>query len=375
MNIYPRTIRPQIKEDLKTKIVLLCGPRQTGKTTLAKSITSRCDYLNYDVLEDRVRILKREWDRSQDLIIFDEIHKMKHWKSWLKGLYDGPKGPSILVTGSARLDLMRKAGDSLAGRHQIGFLFPFDIKELHEQLDATEIFNRLMNVGGFPEPFVKNSRRDYLRWRNSHQEVILRQDVIATESIREIDQLMTLKELLKERVGSGLSLYSLAQDLQLDSKTVKKYLGILENLFIGFTIHPYHHNIARSLLKEPKFYFFDQAAVGGEVGSKIENLVAISLYKEIYQRRYLEGEQYTLHYLRTKDQRELDFAIAKNNKIVSVIEVKTSDDSFSEHFKHFSRFIDPVKKIQLVHRLERPKTSSSGEVMFPLIDWLKKIDF
>lgn len=376
MKLFSRTISEQIRRDCASKIVLLCGPRQSGKTTLAKNLVDSFDYLNFDVQEDRARLLKRDWNREKKLIIFDEIHKMKNWKSWLKGLYDSKKEPSILVTGSSRLDLMKKGGDSLAGRHHLAYLLPFDIKELHQQLPSQEAFRRITHFSGFPEPLLKNSAKDYQRWRNAHQEVILRQDLISSENIREIETILTLRTLLQGRVGSAISYLSLARDLQVDPKTVKKYIGILENLFVGFTVHPFHKNIARSILKEPKFYFFDQGCVEGDQGAKLENLVAISLYKEMLNRRYLEGENYSLHYLRTKDGREVDFAIAKNQQIKTLIEVKSSDTNFSEHFSHFSQFLPKqARLLQLVHQAKEAKSNEHGWKLYPMLTWLESMDF
>ena len=112
-----RYLENHIRQDLNKKIVLLSGPRQVGKTTLSKQIWESFVYLSYDSGPDREMLRKMEWDRNARLVIFDELHKMKNWKSWIKGVYDTSGiPPAILVTGSSRLDLVRKGGDSLAGR-------------------------------------------------------------------------------------------------------------------------------------------------------------------------------------------------------------------------------------------------------------------
>ena len=112
-----RYLTEYIQEDLDQKIILVTGPRQAGKTTLSKMLENDFDYFNYDNIDDRLSLQEKSWDRSKPLIIFDELHKLKNWKSWLKGICD-TEGilPSIVITGSAKLDTYRKVGDSLAGR-------------------------------------------------------------------------------------------------------------------------------------------------------------------------------------------------------------------------------------------------------------------
>jgi len=123
-----------ILRDLNKKMVFLAGPRQAGKTTLAKNIAQEFKdsfvYLNYDRLEDRKIIVKEAWLPSTELIILDEIHKMPKWKNYLKGVYDTKSShQKILVTGSARLEIFNKVGDSLAGRYFLHRLMPLSPAE------------------------------------------------------------------------------------------------------------------------------------------------------------------------------------------------------------------------------------------------------
>jgi predicted AAA+ superfamily ATPase len=363
-----------IKEDLKKKIVLLTGPRQCGKTTLSKVMADDYDYLNYDNSEHRLALLEQTWDRTKPLVIFDELHKLKNWKSWLKGIYDGEGiPPSLLVTGSAKLDTYRKVGDSLAGRFFQFRLHPLDLKEIElygPPGDAEEKLECLLHNGGFPEPYLEGTSRFYNRWKRSHLDVILRQDLLDLEKVQEITSIETLIQLLRKRVGSPVSFNSLARDLQCADKTVKRWLTILENMYVIFRVGPHHRNIARSILKAPKYYFYDTGQVLGDAGVKLENLTACALLKEIHFLEDCFGQQMELSFLKTRDGREIDFLVQNDGKPFAMIEVKWSDDTRSSNFPIFDRYLGDVKKIQLVKDCSREKTYPDGTEVRKAHKWL-----
>ncbi|MES2504268.1 MAG: ATP-binding protein [Myxococcota bacterium] len=369
-----RSLEPYIIQDLGKKIILITGPRQCGKTTLSKSLSQSYDYLNWDASADRLIIRNNRWDRQKEVIIFDELHKMPKWKSWLKGIYDtqGLK-PNLLVTGSAKLDTYRKVGDSLAGRYFQYRLHPFTAKELKDSFSAEEACERLLKFGGFPEPFLSGTERDYNRWRRSHLDIILRQDMLDLEVVRDIQGMETLTELLRYRVGSPISSSSLARDLQRDPKTVKKWLQILENLYVIFKVPPYHKNAARVLLKEPKYYFFDNAQVANNEGAKLENLVATSLKRELEFIEDTEGTAASLYYTRSTDGKEIDFLITQAQIPTYLIEVKQSDSSPAKAFKHFHQFWPTAQMIQLVYELNKEQTVRDGPQIRSLATWISEL--
>jgi hypothetical protein len=369
-----RYLEKYIKEDLASKIVMLTGPRQTGKTTLSKMVTPDYDYFNLDNPEHRLNLIERSWDRSKELIVFDELHKMAKWKSWLKGVWDTEENPpAILVTGSAKLDTYKKVGDSLAGRFFQYRLHPLDLKEIHQILQPEsmqEALEQLMELGGFPEPFLKGSKTFYNKWKRSHLDIIVKQDLIDLENVREISSVETLIQLLRKRVGSPLSYSSLARDLNCSDKTVKRWMTVLENMYVIFRVAPYHKNIGRSLLKAPKIYFYDTGQVNGDSGVKLENLVACALLKEVDYLQDCFGEDVHLHYLRTKDGREVDFMIMKDDKSFMLLEVKSSDDSPSNNLRIFSKNFPNAKKIQIVKELNKEKTFPDGIQIRKAHNWL-----
>lgn len=372
-----RYLTPALSEELGRKILLLTGPRQCGKTTLSRMLRPDYQYINYDLAEHRLLLREKSWDRQKELVIFDELHKMDQWKAWLKGIYDVEgMPPALLVTGSARLEAFRKTGDSLAGRHFQFRLHPLDFKEAlaFSGLSGDEIFTRLMTVGGFPEPFLKGTQGYYNRWKRSHIDLILKEELLTLTAVRDIQSIETLIELLRTRVGSPVSALSLARDLQKSPNTIRHWLKLLEDLYVIFKLVPYHKNVARALLKEPKYYFYDNGMVQGDEGTTLENLVACALLKEVQRAQDVDGAVLDLQFLRTKDGHEIDFLITREKLPFQLIEAKWKDNKLSPNFKKILP-AEPLSRIQVVGELEESKSYPTGERLEPAKDFLGKISF
>ncbi len=366
-----RYITSHILHDLRKKMVFVGGPRQVGKTTLAKAILSKNFpagiYLNWDYDEDRQDILQKRWSDENDLLIFDELHKFPRWKSWIKGLYDvSHEIHSFLITGSARLDIYRRGGDSLMGRYHYWRLHPFTLDEIPNGFSSKDAFNRLMTVGGFPEPFLDGDEREARRWRRERFDRVIREDVRDLESVRNIQLLSMFLDLLRHRVGGLVRLSNIASDIQISPKTAKSWLEVLERMYLMFSVRPYTKSLPRAVLKPPKVYFFDNGDVLGDEGVRFENLVATSLLKRLHFLEDRDGYCYELRYIRDKEGREVDFAVLKDGHLEELIEAKYSDDSISRHLQYYAERLKPEKATQIVAKLRRPYDKGRIKVIDPI---------
>jgi len=342
-----------------------------GKTTLAKAILSSNypdgRYLNWDFDEDRQDILQKRWSTDNPLLIFDELHKFPKWKGWIKGIYDVSHNlHSFLITGSARLDVYRRGGDSLLGRYHYWRLHPFTLDEFPKGISPKDAFERLMTLGGFPEPFLEGDERIARRWRRERFDRVLREDVRDLEPVRDIQLLSLFLDLLRHRVGGLVVLSNLAGDLEISPKTAKAWLETLERMYLVFSVRPYTKSLPRAVRKPPKVYFFDNGDVLGDEGTHFENLVATSLLKRLHYLEDSQGYKYELRYIRDKEGREVDFAIVKEGELEELIEVKYSDDSITRSLSYYADRLNPKKAVQIVSEIKRPYDKGKIRVTDPI---------
>jgi predicted AAA+ superfamily ATPase len=357
-----------IEEFSEEKFVLIAGPRQVGKTTLAQAWLNKPEhYLNWDIAEDRARLLKKSLtsELANGRYVFDEIHKYPRWKSLVKGLYDGRKKDiSLLVTGSARLDVYQRGGDSLLGRYELLHLHPFSIGEiLHGQIPeppqdwyklkakgegAQEIWERLAKVSGFPEPYSRNDGLHYNRWSLRRRDLMIREDVRDLTQIRHVALLEHMAHILPSRVGSPFSLNNVRMDLEISHETAKLWLETLHRLYFCYSLKPFVTKLGRSLTKEPKLYLWDWASVE-DPAARFENMVASHLRKSVDAWRDLGYGEYDLCYWRDQQKRELDFILTLKKKPIALFECKLSDGDASPHFEIAEGLLGlHLPKIQLV---------------------------
>lgn len=374
-----RYLDNRVRQDLLKKMVVLTGPRQVGKTTLSQQLLREFpggQYLNFDVPAHRSVIQTQSWRQSAPLLVFDEIHKMRDWKSWLKGAYDGrTPGQAVLVTGSARMDTFRQAGESLAGRYFRLRLHPLSVREWCDASQATphEALTHLLSRGGFPEPTLAATDIDAQRWRTDYFTGLVREDVLEFSRLQEINAMRLFAEMLRSRVGSPLSIASLARDLNLSPVTLGKYLDILQALFIVFVVRPWHRNIARATLQAPKVYFYDTGLVLGDDGIKFENLVATHLLKTVQWQQDTRGQAVDLHYIRTKDDAEVDFCLSEGDTLTHLVECKLSDTKPHRALARFAEQWPQAQAIQLVRECKAEADSGRLQIR-DAAPWLAALD-
>lgn len=297
-----------------------------GKTTLALSLLPKPSktapgYLNWDIPEHRELIRRDLLPAVPPLLILDEIHKFKYWRRTVKGFYDQfYPDRRCIVTGSARLDFYRRGGDSLVGRYHYYRLHPFTLPELGDVSALSQLFE----YGGFPEPFLKADATFYRRWNAERTARVVQEDVMSLEKLGDLSLLELLIDALPARVGSVLSINSLAEDLERNHATIKRWLEILSRFYIAFIIPPFHSSKLRAVKKAPKLYLWDWAQVADD-GPRFENMVACHLLKYCHYRQDTEGRRFELQYLRDRDGREIDFVVLENRKPTFAVECKLNE--------------------------------------------------
>jgi len=330
-----RYLESQLVADLREKMVFLGGPRQVGKTTLAREGLPEAEgYLNWDIPAHRERILRRTLPDT-DAWVFDELHKYRKWRNVLKGVYDEfGKKRRILVTGSARLDLYRFGGDSLQGRYHYLRLHPLSAAEVGARSQAD--VEALLQLGGFPEPFLRGSVARARRWSAEYRSRLIREEVTSLESVRDLGALERLMLALPERVGSPLSRNALREDLELNHQTVTRWLDIFERLYAIFRLPPFGAPRLRAVKQEQKHYHYDWSVVPDE-GPRFENMLASHLLKWIHFQFDSEGRELELRYFRDVDGREVDFVVTERRKPILMVEAKLAGGPLSPSLRYLEQ--------------------------------------
>jgi len=361
------------------KMAFVSGPRQVGKTTLARQYQTQFGqglYLNWDIPTHQKRILtdplffeKENRDPGKPfLVVLDEIHKYARWKNFLKGSYDqGKEDFRFLITGSGRMELFKKGGDSLLGRYFSVPLFPLGVGELKGKLttlkdfkemlesppsstaEDRERYSHLFRFSGFPEPFARGTSAFYNRWFAERKTLLLREDIRDASSIREISLLEHLAQLIPDRVGNPLSLNALKIDVGVAFETIRNWMHLLEQFFYLFRLAPFTGRLTRTLKKENKAYLFDWVEIENE-GLRFENLVALHLLKAVRLWKAMGEGDPQLHFLRDKEKREVDFVLSEKGKPICLVECKATGENLAPHLLHFQKKLSVPSAVQVLHK-------------------------
>ena len=346
-----RTLLDTLREQFLSnrQMLFVSGPRQVGKTTIARQLGAVFPvgaYFNWDNPSHRAEILdgveeiasRVGLDRllaEKPFCAFDELHKYRHWRDFLKGFFDVYEDRvHVLVTGSAHLNVFKRAGDSLMGRYFPYTLHPLSVAECAgaraveslahppHRIDEDQ-WQALWRYGGFPEPFLKADNRFYTRWRKLRTEQLLREDLRDLTRIQELGQIEMLAMNLSGHVGQLTSYSKLAREIRVSVDTVRRWTATLESLYYCFSVRPWYKNVTRGLRKEPKYYLWDWSQVS-DPGARAENLVASALLKATHWWTQDGNGDFGLHFIRDRQKREVDFLVTRDRQPWFLVEVKSS---------------------------------------------------
>lgn len=384
------------------QMIFLTGPRQVGKTTTSLESSKSCKfhyYFNWDIQSDRLKIVEGpdaiakaiQLDVLQSMmpiVIFDELHKYGRWKTFLKGFFDKySKLVRIIVTGSSRLDIFKKGGDSLMGRYFPYRIHPLSVAEIIDPtLKQAEIsdpkkicderFNYLLTFGGFPEPFLKHTSQFYHRWKRTRTQQLFNEDLRDLTKIQELGQIQVLAEILKQQAGQLTSYTELSKKVNVSIDTIRRWLEILKSFYFCYAIKPWSKNVSRSLLKEPKIYLWDWSSIT-DIGARGENFIASHLLKAVHFWTDRGWGEYDLYYLRDKEKREVDFLVTKNDHPWFIVEVKNSNKgSPSKSLYYFQEMLKPEFALQVaidMAYVDRSCFLSSTPLIVPASTFLSQL--
>jgi len=386
-------------------MIFLAGPRQTGKTTLCNIISrsfSNHVYFNWDIAEDRIHFFENpaffseveRKDSTLPLVVFDEIHKYKGWKNYLKGVYDQFHNQfRFLISGSGRLDLYQKGADSLAGRYFLFHLWPFTISELGEvnisissflknplqihmekNIRLEKIWKKLSTLSGFPEPYLSGKKTTYRRWSNTYSRQLIREDVRDLTGVKSIMEIETLYMLLAPKIGSPISVTSLSRDLKVSYNSIQTWLSIFETFFMTFSITPWTKKISRAIQKERKVYLWDTPRIK-EDAPRFENMVALELYRAVSAWNDMGYGTFSLHFIKNKEHQEVDFLISNENEPFLLVEAKISEKQPSKSLVKFQNQLN-VPAVQVHEKGDQYRLIPNGPhkiLVAPAFCWLSML--
>jgi predicted AAA+ superfamily ATPase len=335
--MLPRRLSARLNHLLsQAPAVVLLGPRQVGKTTLALEIgaTRPSVYLDLEDEDERAKLsnpVRYFADHEKDLVILDEVHRVPELFQRLRGVIDrgrrqGNENGRFLLLGSAAMDLLRQSGESLAGRISYLELGPFDALEVTP--GATEI---LWVRGGFPRSFLADDDALSVEWRRNFIRTYLERDVPQFGSRIPAETLRRFWTMLAHNQAQMLNAANLARSLGVDGKTVAGYLDLLVDLLLVRRLPAWHHNVGKRLVKSPKVYVRDSGIAHALLGIRDkEALLGHPVVGQTWESFVTESlvavapDGTEAHYYRTSNGAEVDLLLTLPGGKLWAIEIKRS---------------------------------------------------
>lgn len=342
----------------------LLGPRQSGKTTLAKELFPKKPYISF---ENQDNILLATQDPRAFLnkyakgAIFDEIQRVPHLLSYIQGVIDNQpeKVGLFIITGSQNLLLLDTVSQTLAGRIAFIHLLPFSFQELEASKFVTPNLNKLLLYGGYPRLYDKKIKP--LDFYPNYILTYVERDVRQIKNISNLSLFQRFLKVCASRVGQEVNYSSIGNDTGVDQKTIMSWFGILEASFIAFRLQPFFNNLGKRLTQMPKLYFYDTGLCCSLLeieteshvnthplrGALFENLMILELLKA----RLNNGQRSNLYYWRDRTGNEIDVLLEQSSQVVP-IEIKTASTFTIDYVKgiRYWRKINPqVKNAYIIY--------------------------
>ena len=349
--VTKRTIEKYIKSiSNQYEVITITGPRQSGKTTLARSLFKKKDYVNLENPKERAFAIEdpeRFLNQYPNGLILDEVQRAPDLLSYIQVIVDEKKQKNMyILTGSQQFNLLKSINQSLAGRTAMISLLPYSLSELIKNYyKKTPSYDELILKGFYPKLHEENIEpetfmRDYIQ-------TYVERDLRELSELKNLHLFQKFLKLCAGRVGQILNYQNIGDDLGLSHNTIREWISIHEASYIIHLLPPFHANIKKQLIKSPKIYFYDtglacylldientkQLSSHPLRGNLFENMVVSDLLKY----RYNLGKKHNLYFYRDSSKKEIDL-IYKIAQHTIPIEIKSGETISQDYFKNLIYF-------------------------------------
>jgi predicted AAA+ superfamily ATPase len=361
----------------KFPVVVLTGPRQSGKTTLVEKLFSYKAYVSLedpDVRDFALTDPRGFLNQYKEGAIIDEAQNVPSLFSYIQTRVDqSKKDGEFVLTGSQNFSLVEGISQSLAGRAAVAHLLPLSIEELISDNETVENPFTFIQKGFYPRVYDKNIPAT--DWFKSYINTYLERDVRKITNIYDLSKFQLFLKLCAGRIGQLLNMSSLASDCGVTHSTINSWISILEASFVVFLLRPHHKNFNKRLVKQPKLYFYDTGLASHLLGlHKSEDLVSHYMRGALFEnfvvadlikQRYNQGRESNLNFWRDNHGHEVDVVISAGENLIP-LEIKSSQTISSEQFKSLSYWYELTGKKNdgyLVYAGNASQERTMGRVM------------
>ena len=330
-----RTLEKSIQKLAKKfPVIVITGPRQSGKTTLVKSLFKNKPYVsleNPDDLELALTDPRRFLAQFTEGAVLDEVQRAPELFSYIQGIVDqSKKKGQFVLTGSQNFLLMESITQTLAGRVALFTLLPFSISELNKTKYEPKTIEKSLFYGFYPR--IYDDQLLPKEWLPNYIQTYIERDVRQIKDVHDLPTFQRFLKLCAARTGQILNINNIAVDCGISPNTAKSWLNVLESSYITFTLQPHYKNFNKRLIKSPKLYFWDTGLVCYLLGIQKQQDLLIHpargalfetwVISEFHKQFYNQGERPPLYYWRDK-QHEVDLILERSTKLIP-LEIKSS---------------------------------------------------